>query len=203
MLIGEDGGRHSARKQLLAGHLAQIAGDYHQDPSYVRMLVFSGRRGLVYYAPPRTTTSRPHGQTPHTPIADIREDGISNHESRDGEMFMVPILRDVIATQAALMQQQAPIAPDELRIEMLGPRGTCSNCAEALREMTRSYQTALDNALGLGTLRLSLITRWTGPQSEVGPMGTRYGTNNAAPSGGPKIDNAQHWYAPHWKRQRN
>lgn len=203
MLVGEDAVRHAARKQLVAEHLAGVSADYHRDPSYVRMLVFSGRRGLLAAIPPQTTASRPAREVPQTPVAEIREGQVVHHASRDGEMFMVPLLRNIVAAYVAEMQQNAPAPQDEVRVEFMGPRGTCANCAEALRALAGAYQGVIDQTLGPGVLRLSMITRWTGPQQEWGPMGTRYGTTNAARSAGPKIDDQNRWYAPHWKRARH
>ncbi len=203
MLIGEDTERCVSRKTALAQALSQARhGD--PDPSGVRMLIFSGKRGLVQEFAPKTTKSRRAEEMPDTELAYLREGGTQGrYPSRDGEMFQLDALDNLLIS--VIDSVSSPPDPDEIRIEMVGPQGTCQNCAEALRMKVHQLQQVSDE-YSL-KLKFSLITRWTGAQLSFNKNGKRYGTENASASNGPKIPipwrGAKYSLdAPHWKRKR-
>jgi hypothetical protein len=212
-LEGEQQVEHFKRKMITAYHINEVAASGTLDPSHVRLLVFSGREGLIANVSPIRTNQRPRDQNPHTPVSEIRagivpgsEARVARHASRDAEMFQLDELRDITTRFVATRPGFHSGYSDELRIEMIGPRGTCEDCAAALGAAIQAWQVLFNETFGPGVLKLSLMTRWTGPQRETGQrvgsgrdQSTVYGTTDAAFSLGPKVGPGEYIPAEHHK----
>lgn len=198
MLIGENALRYAARKRTLENHLA----DEQCDVSPVRMLVFSGRDGLLAAISPKTAANRARDQLPQAPLSRFREERVAGCHSHDAELCMAPCLSDVVAAQVFQMQRagspHSPCAPDELRVELIGPQNLCAHCAEALRSLIAAYQDLIDQTLGPARLRLTLATHWTRDQIEQDPMQIRYGMAQVVASGNQRVARQDRWNSPQW-----
>lgn len=228
LLQGENDENHWRRKLATANTIKQIKARELHDPSLVQVLIFSGRQGPVAELLPISTNQRQSNDVPDTAAAWIRDDHrggarYSDQISRDGEMFQLELVDEAVARFLQKYFQHRPYQPDELRLEFLGPRGTCTDCEVALREAVAAWQTVIDRELGTGTLTLSLVARWTVPeqiehnmrlgqsnnnnnnnnnhQHNKRDQSTTYGTTSATHSKGPTIDEDNWFPAPHWKNQ--
>jgi hypothetical protein len=187
----EGDSRYHSRKSDLSLIIKDVT-HRRGDASMVEILVFSARYGRLAFFAARSTSERNRFQFPQTPFAEAREHGRSRRKSRDGEMFMLDHLDGVLDDYVAGHTEPDGVIPrDDLRIEMIGPQGTCTDCQAALRLW-------LDDVNGwcgvhFPLLGVSLRTRWTSGQQVRGNMRPDardqshvYGSPNAYAKGGVK-----------------
>jgi hypothetical protein len=210
-LTGEDPQRYFRRKMITAHSINELHATGVMDPSAVRVCIFSGREGLVANISPIRTNQRARDEVPHTPMSHIREDhhgGARSTDavSRDGEMFQIDEIREVIGQFVQARPGFAMGHTDELRIELIGPRGTCTDCQAGLQVAVNAWQGVMNETFGPGAITLSMVARWTAAQVEHGQrtnnrrdQSTTYGTTDAHGSPGPKLGTAGRIDAPHWK----
>lgn len=173
--------------------------------SSVAAKVFSGNFGLLGDVPIPNTG----GGDPRTDHARDRASGQqARYPSRDGEMYLIDafdgIVKDYIQTNKNRLRplnwhrrsrryvaNNDPLN-DEIRIEIVGPKGTCTDCQAALRSWLRKKQADFQHAVRYpynldennvdwqnlgqaGSVQVSLVTRWTDGRQVLDNvrMGTR------------------------------
>lgn len=166
----------------------------HGSAASVSALVFSGNFGLLASIP----VPDPQGADPYTDHAYDRASGQTpRFPSHDGEMYLIDAMDEIVKQylgdhgqglrplhyNSRSKQFVANTDPlhDEIRVEIVGPKGTCTDCQAALRSwlvdkmLDFQYYTKYPKDLTeknfdwtnfgeAGSIEISLVTRWTDGQ---------------------------------------
>lgn len=220
--------RYKNRVDLTAEVLGKIGPK--EDADHVRLLVFSGKFGLLgkMHIPEEVLNKDKEGEKKIAPAhkyVNIRAGGKSHPEldgSTDGEMYLITKMNSILADY--IKRHRSQLSPgrftelqdsdewfkwnpnqnplkDEIRVEILGPQGTCKDCQSALRvwvkdaamkikKQTKWPQNKLVEVRegGAGTVKISVVARWIdGNQiqtnkrkSSLKKQSTVYGSRQAA-----------------------
>ncbi len=184
-------------------------------------LVFSGNFGQLGRITPPTGDFLPD---PVTPLSKVRQSGNSSVASHDGEIYLIDGMNDLVDEYVAAHRKQ--LSPgfygtgvdkdgfqgdvwmpndnplhDGIRIEIIGPQGTCTDCQAALQQWLGGLKARFDKLVrppalkahvpqtggAPGSVAVSLVTRWTdGNKTQTGKRGDNrkglsgdYGNSNA------------------------